>query len=217
VSAKYLLIPGLLALAAGTAFIALSVHADSGRWSFLPGLILAGGGMAFIWGPVYSLATRDLRPEHAGVASGVLNTIQELGAVLAGAVVGAVLQTQLATNLRSEAIARAGALPAQAQAPFVNGFSHAGSSGLAVGAGQSGANLSSIAQLPASVAAQVMRIAHDVFTNAFAGAMRPTLLIGVAVVVVAAVASFLARATPTARAVAARAADEPAQPEAAAV
>ena len=160
----------------------------------------AGAGMAFIWGPVYSLATRDLKPEHAGVASGVLNTIQEMGAVLAGAVVGAVLQTQLASNLRTEAVARAGALPQQAQAPFVNGFSHAGNSGLAVGAGQSGANLSGLTQLPASVAAQVARIAHDVFTNAFAGAMRPTLLIGVAVVVVAAIASLWARATPTARA-----------------
>jgi EmrB/QacA subfamily drug resistance transporter len=217
VSAKYLLIPGLVALAAGTAFIALSVHANSGRWSFLPGLILAGGGMAFIWGPVYSLATRDLKPEHAGVASGVLNTIQEMGAVLAGAVVGAVLQTQLANNLRTEAIARAGALPAQAQAPFIDGFSHAGSSSLAVGAGESGANLSSLSQLPASVAAQVMRIAHDVFTNAFAGAMRPTLLIGVAVVVVAAVASILARATPTARAVAGQKADQPSEREAAVV
>jgi EmrB/QacA subfamily drug resistance transporter len=217
VSAKYLLIPGLVALAAGTAFIALSVHADSGRWSFLPGLILAGAGMAFIWGPVYSLATRDLRPEHAGVASGVLNTIQEMGAVLAGAVVGAVLQTQLASNLRTEAVARAGALPQQAQAPFVNGFSHAGSSGLAIGAGQSGANLSGLTQLPASVAAQVARIAHDVFTNAFAGAMRPTLLIGVAVVVVAAVASLWARATPTARAASRQAADQAAEREAAVV
>src|SRR6202035_4221035 len=107
VSAKYLLIPGLIALAAGTAYIAAGVHADSTRWSFLPGLIAGGAGMAFIWGPVYSLATRDLKPEHAGVASGVLNPIQEIGAVIAGAVVGAVLQTQLAGNLRTEAIARA--------------------------------------------------------------------------------------------------------------
>jgi MFS family permease len=119
VSAKYLLIPGLVTLGAGTGFIAFAVHANSGRWSFLPGLILAGAGMAFIWGPVYALATRDLRPEHGGVASGVLNTIQEFGAVTAGAVVGAVLQTQLASNLRSQAVAQGVALPEQARAPFV--------------------------------------------------------------------------------------------------
>jgi EmrB/QacA subfamily drug resistance transporter len=194
VSPKYLLIPGLAGLAAGTGFIAIAVHANSGRWTFLPGLILAGGGMAFIWGPVYALATRDLKPVHAGVASGVLNTIQELGAVLAGAVVGAVLQTQLANNLRAEAITRSSVLPAQARTPFVDGFSHAGSSGLAVGAGQSGANLTSVSHLPAPIAAQVQQIAHDVFTNAFVNAMRPTLMIGVALVIFAAVASLLSRA-----------------------
>ncbi len=194
VSAKYLLIPGLVALAGGTAFIAIAVHADSGRWSFLPGLILAGAGMAFIWGPVFSLATRDLRPEHGGVASGVLNTIQELGAVVAGAVVGAVLQTQLANNLRSEAVARATALPAQARAPFVDGFSHASSSGLAVGATQSAVPPGALAHVPASVAAQVQQAGHDVFTNAFVSAMRPTLIIGVVVVLAAAAAGLLARA-----------------------
>ncbi|PZR84220.1 MAG: MFS transporter [Candidatus Aeolococcus gillhamiae] len=194
VSAKYLLIPGLVGLAAGVAFIAIAVHADSGRWSFLPGLILAGVGMAFIWGPVYSLATRDLKPEHAGVASGVLNTIQELGAVIAGAVVGAVLQTQLATNLRAEAVARSAALPQQAQAPFVDGFSHASSSGLAVGASQSAIPPGALAHVPAALAAQLQQAGHEVFASAFVGAMRPTLVIGVAVVLAAAGAGLLARA-----------------------
>ncbi len=218
VSPKYLLIPGLIALAAGTGFIAFAVHADSGRWSFLPGLILAGAGMAFIWGPVYALATRDLKPQHAGVASGVLNTIQELGAVLAGAVVGAVLQTQLATNLRSEAIARVGALPEQARAPFVNGFSHAGtSSGLEVGAGQSGASPAALSHVPAAVAAQIQQVGHDVFTNAFVNAMRPTLFIGAAVVLAAAAASVLARVRRAPGAAVLATADQHARPEAAAV
>jgi hypothetical protein len=47
--------------------------------------------------------------------------------------------------------------------------------------------------------------------------MRPTLLIGVAVVVLAAVASVLARATPSARAVAEQTAGQPSEPEAAVV
>ncbi len=196
VSPKSLLIGGLLGLAAGTGFIALAIHADSGRWSFLPGLILAGAGMAFIWGPVYNLATRDLRPEHAGVASGVINTIQELGAVLGGAVVGAVLQTQLATNLRNGAMARAALLPAPARASFIDGFSHAGRSGLAVGAGQNGVPAGALAHLPATVAAQVQQASHDVFATAFVDSMRPTLFIGMAVVLIAAAIACLARAHP---------------------
>jgi EmrB/QacA subfamily drug resistance transporter len=217
VDPKHLLIPGLLGLAAGTGFIAVAVHASSGRWSFLPGLILAGAGMAFIWGPVYALATRDLKPQHAGVASGVLNTIQELGAVIAGAVVGAVLQTQLANNLRSEAIARAAALPDQARGPFVDGFSHAGSSGLAVGAGQSGVAPAALSHIPAAVAAQVQQVGHDVFTNAFVNAMRPTLIIGAVVVLSAAAASVLARLKSDPGATAPATADQFAEPQAAAV
>jgi EmrB/QacA subfamily drug resistance transporter len=198
ISGKYLLIGGLIALAAGNGYIAFAVQANSGRWTFLPGLIIAGAGMAFIWGPVFSLATRDLHPQHAGVASGVLNTIQELGAVLAGAVVGAVLQTQLANNLRTEAVARAAALPAQAREPFVSGFSSAGSAGLQVGAGQSGVPASALANVPAAVAAQIQQAAHDVFTNAFVNAMRPTLFIGVAVVLAAAVAALFTQVRPAA-------------------
>ncbi len=217
VNPKYLLIPGLVGLAAGTGFIAVAVHANSGRWSFLPGLILAGAGMAFIWGPVFALATRDLHPRHAGVASGVLNTIQELGAVIAGAVVGAVLQTQLAGNLRSQAISRAGVLPAPARGPFVDGFSHAASSGLAVGAGQSGTTPAALAHVPAAVAAQVLQVGHDVFTNAFVDAMRPTLFIGVVVVLGAAAASLLTRVRRGPGATAWTSADEAAEAQAAAV
>ncbi|MGI8848379.1 MAG: DHA2 family efflux MFS transporter permease subunit [Candidatus Dormibacteria bacterium] len=191
-SPKYLLIPGLIAFAAGTAYIVAVAEANSGRWTFLPGLIVAGAGMAFIWGPVYSMATRDLKQQLAGVASGVLNTLQELGGVLAGAVVGAVLQSQLANNLRSEAVARAGSLPPQARAGFVNGFSTAAQSGLEVGSSQAGTNIP--ANLPPALAAQMQQVGHDVFINAFVAAMRPTLVLGIIVVVLAAVGAIASRA-----------------------
>src|SRR5205807_4470468 len=73
---KYLIAVGLTLLAAGSAFIALPAHADSSRLSFLPGLVVSGFGMGFIWGPVYSLATRDLHPSLGGVAAGIVNTVQ---------------------------------------------------------------------------------------------------------------------------------------------
>ena len=81
---KYLLVPGLLMLAAGSGYIDWMAHADSGRWTFTPGLILSGLGMGFIWTPVFSIATRDLPAHLGGVASGVVNTIQEMGAVVGG-------------------------------------------------------------------------------------------------------------------------------------
>src|SRR5438105_8080797 len=41
VNGKYLLIPGLLALAAGTGYIDWAAHANSGRWDFIPGLVIS--------------------------------------------------------------------------------------------------------------------------------------------------------------------------------
>ncbi|HYM97992.1 MAG TPA: DHA2 family efflux MFS transporter permease subunit, partial [Candidatus Sulfotelmatobacter sp.] len=77
--AKYVLVAGLTLFAVGVAYIAWSAQVTSNRWTFVPGLVVAGIGMAGIWTPVFSLATRDLQPRLAGVASGVVNTIQELG------------------------------------------------------------------------------------------------------------------------------------------
>src|SRR5438445_6929527 len=65
INGKYLLVPGLLMLAAGSGYIDWAAHADSGRWAFTPGLIVSGLGMGFIWTPVFSIATRDL-PAHLG-------------------------------------------------------------------------------------------------------------------------------------------------------
>jgi hypothetical protein len=79
VSGKYLLIPGLVVLAAGMGWVDWAMHADAGRWSFVPGLVVSRFGMGFVWTPAYSLATRDLSPQLGGAASGVINTIQELG------------------------------------------------------------------------------------------------------------------------------------------
>ena len=185
VNGKFLLIPGLLALAAGSGYIDWIAQASSGRWDFTPGLILSGLGMGFIWTPVFSVATRDLRADLAGVASGVINTIQELGGVTASAAVGALLQNRLALALHDQAVASSGQLPEQYRAPFVNGFSNAAHTGFEVGAGQSGASLN----LPA----QVQAIAHYVFTHAFVDAMHPTMVLPIVVLVLAAAASAFVR------------------------
>jgi EmrB/QacA subfamily drug resistance transporter len=179
---KYLLLAGLVLFAAGIAFIAWNVRPDGGRWSLVPGLVLVGMGMGVTWPPAYSMATRDLKPELAGVASGVLSTIQELGGVFASAAVGALLQNRLATALHDQALRASGQLPDQFRAPFVDAFSRAGQGGLQVGAGQTGGSLSMPGGVPAQVAQQLQAAAHQVFTNAYVDAMRVTLVLPVIVV-----------------------------------
>jgi EmrB/QacA subfamily drug resistance transporter len=194
ISPKYLLIPGLLLLAAGSAYIAWTAQVHTSRWAFTPGLILSGIGMGFVWTPVFALATRDLRPQLAGVASGVINTIQELGAVIASASVGALLQNRLGAALHDQAVQRSAQLPEAFRSRFVDGFSQAAKHGFEVGRGQTGGSLQLPAGVPSSVVHQLQQLAHDVFTNAFVIAMRPTLALPIAVLVVVALSCFAVRA-----------------------
>ena len=186
VDAKYLLIPGLMVFAAGVGQIDWAARADSSRWVFLPGLIASGLALGFVWTSVFSIGTRDLRPELSGVASGVINTIQELGGVIASAVVGALLQIRLALALHDEAVASSANLPVEYRASFVDGFSQAARSGFQVGAGQSGASL----QLPAGI----QGIAHSVFTHAFVDAIHSTLALPIVILVLAALGATFLRA-----------------------
>jgi EmrB/QacA subfamily drug resistance transporter len=195
--AKYILIAGLTLFAIGIAYIAWTAQVGSNRWSFLPGLVIAGVGMAGIWTPVFSLATRDLQPRLAGVASGVISTVQELGAVIGSASIGALLQNQLAADLHNRAVSYSTQLPGQVQRPFVDGFSAAAKSGLQVGRGQTGTSLSLPAGVPAQVAHQIQQLAHAVFTQAFVDAMRPTMALAIVVILVAAIGALWARNNPS--------------------
>ena len=185
--AKYILTAGLTLFAIGMAYIAWRVQIDSNRWSFAPGLVLGGLGLAGVWTPVYSLATRDLQPRLAGVASGVLSTVQELGTVIGSAAIGAVLQNQLATRLHDHAVGYSTQLPAAFRGRFVDGFSQAASHGLEVGRGQTGGSLQLPASIPAQIVQQLQSLAHAIFTQSFVDAMRPSMALAITVVIVAAI------------------------------
>jgi EmrB/QacA subfamily drug resistance transporter len=193
---KPLLTTGLLLLAAGSAFIAWDVQATSDRWSLVPGLVVSGLGMGFIWGPAFQLATRDLRTELAGVASGTVNTIMELGSVIASASVGALLQNRLATALHEQAVTAASHLPPSIATSFISSFAGAANNGFDVGAGQTGASLSIPRGAPAGVVTTLQSLAHAVFTQGFVAAMKPTLALPIGVLVLAAIATLWARSHP---------------------
>lgn len=188
---KYILAFGLTMFAFGMAIMDWTVAVNTGRWSFLPGLIIAGIGMGCTWAPMYSVAMGQISPRLAGIASGVLNTILELGGVLASASVGALLQNRLVTAFHQQAVHYGAQLPPQFRQRFVEGFSRAAKSGLEVGRGQTGGNVQLPKGLPDTVVQQINKLAEAVFAHGFVAAMRPTLVLPIAIILVAAVGLLL--------------------------
>ena len=195
ISMKWVLFGGLLLFAAGMVYVVAVAEPDSGQWAFVPGLVAAGIGLGCVWTPVFGLATRDMPPARAGVGAGVLDTLQELGAVLATAVLGALLANRLTDAMRAQAQFAAAQLPEPARGPFLDGMSTAGSGGLDVGAGQAAA-VPLPDGVPAPVAEQIHAAAQQAFAAAFTDAMRPTMLVPLVVILLAAVAVLFVRNRP---------------------
>src|SRR6202035_523132 len=102
--------------------------------AFLAPLLVAGVGMGCTFAPLTTMAMRNVDPRMAGAASGVLNTVRQVGTVIGTAAVGALLQTRLIAAWTTEAGNRSGSLPGPLRAQFVAGFRNAAKSGLQVGA-----------------------------------------------------------------------------------
>ena len=166
---------GITLFTIGMGGIALVAGPDSTWINFLGPAIIAGAGMGMTFAPMTTVAMRNIEPRVAGSASAVLNTIRQLGAAIGSAVVGALLQNQLATTLHEQAVSHAVALPPAFRDQFVAAFSNVSSKGFEIGSGESGARLP--AGIPPAVAQQVSAIAHDVFVSAYIDAMKHTLIV----------------------------------------
>jgi MFS family permease len=176
---------------------------DSTWITFLVPAIVAGAGMGMTFAPMTTVAMRNITPRMAGAASGVLNTTRQLGQAIGSAVVGAILQSQLATTLHNQAVSHAPALPPAFRAQFVSAFSTVASNGFEIGTGQNGAKLPP--GLPPAVAAQLTALYHAVFVSGFIDAMKSTLVVPISVLAFTALTTLLIRRRK-------RAAEQSAQP-----
>ena len=77
---------------------------------------------------------------------------------------------------------------------FVNGFSNAAHNGFQVGAGQTGSSLHLPPGIPQQMVESLNEAAHYVFTHAFVDAMRPTLILPISLLVLAALTTTFVRA-----------------------
>jgi EmrB/QacA subfamily drug resistance transporter len=183
VGGKYILMTGLALYGLGAGILVAQSSTDSDWPSFMPAIAIMGLGMGGIWAPMATETMRGVPMALAGAASGVNNTLRQVGSVVGSAAVGALLQNQLATTLRDEATTRAEALPPDVRSRFVEGFAASAKGGVEVGPSQASAP----SGVPAEVAAKIQQVAQDVFQHGYVQAMHPTLVLPVA-------AAFLASA-----------------------
>jgi EmrB/QacA subfamily drug resistance transporter len=190
IGGRFILMAGSVLFAVGIAGVALLESATSNAWTFAVPFALAGLGMGCMIAPAMTEAMREVKPILAGAASGVLNTSRQVGAAVGAAVIGAVLQNQLASAMHDRAVADAAKIPPQYRASFVDGFAAAAKEGFKVGPGQSG-GVAIPPGLPPQAVHLVQQLVHDVFVNAFVAAMRPALAVAVVGLLLGALTSVL--------------------------
>jgi EmrB/QacA subfamily drug resistance transporter len=196
IGGKYILFGGLLAFAAGMGLTAAIATTHSTWDDFLPPLVLAGVGIGCTFAPMTTTAMRSVQPRMAGAASGMLNTVRQVGSVIGTAAVGALLLNRIAISLPAAARTRAHLVPAAFRASFVHGFVKSASSGSAVSPVQQGVKLPP--HTPPSLLTDLKHLGHEVFSAGFVTAMHLTIIMPVAVMAIAGISCLaIKRDTPS--------------------
>jgi EmrB/QacA subfamily drug resistance transporter len=117
---KPVLVTGLLITTAG--FIVLTQASGHGDYAshVLPALVILGIGLGMSFVPITIAATTGVAPEDSGLASGLLNTTQQVGGSLGLAILSTVATTRI-----NDALHGGAALPAALTHGFKGGFTAA--------------------------------------------------------------------------------------------
>jgi EmrB/QacA subfamily drug resistance transporter len=146
VGVKPVLVAGMTAMTAGLVYFTQVSVGGSYLGDLLPGFLLIGFGIGFAYVPISIAALAGVKPAEAGLASGLINTSQQIGGAL-----GIAALSTIATSRTADKIAAGAAQPSA----LVDGFQTA----FLVGAGIAAAGIiaaltlirrDELAQAPAS-------------------------------------------------------------------
>ncbi|NUT44916.1 MAG: MFS transporter [Thermoactinospora sp.] len=108
--AKPLIAGGLLVLAAGVAWLSLAGPGGSFAADVLPASLVAAVGMSLAYIPAMMSAMSGVRPEEAGLASGIVNTTYNVGSALGLAVMTALASGGTSPFVGAAVVALGGAV-----------------------------------------------------------------------------------------------------------
>jgi EmrB/QacA subfamily drug resistance transporter len=122
VAPRFLMIPGLLAAAAGMLLLAQLTPESSYFSSLFGPMVLMSLGIAFVFIPTASVALHGAGTEDAGVASAMINTSQQVGGSLGTALMNTVAVTTAAGFLAANATLGEAAMPTALTEGYTQGF-----------------------------------------------------------------------------------------------
>ncbi len=122
VPVKYIIIFGMILNVLGIFVLRNSISLTAGVWDLALGLSIIGSGMGMVMAQISNLTLSAVPVDQAGEASGINNTMRQVGSSLGSAIIGAVLLSALATNL-TNGITDSKVIPAAVKPDFVSAIS----------------------------------------------------------------------------------------------
>lgn len=159
IPAKRLIQFGLLCGTAGLVYSRFVISPTAVVRDFAPALILYGAGIGLMMANLTNMAMSAVSIEQAGEASGVNNTVRQIGTSLGTAIIGAALLASLATNLTDQ-IAKSPVIP-EALKDRVSQAASIQTSNI-----EFGQPIQTGVKLPAIVIAEIKNISHVATVNA---------------------------------------------------
>mgnify|MGYP005839076927 FL=1 len=178
IGGKYIVALGALLFAVGMAMFGMAASPTATGADFALPLLVTGLGQGCVFAPLAAVAMQRVSPAVFGSASGVLNLTRQIGALIGGAGIAAVLQSQVVVNLRSQSMTAATQLPQDARQTFLDAINSTIAAGVQLGTAQ---NVS--IQLPSGLSPELSERFSRVFQQVFAGAFTDALKVSLGVVV----------------------------------
>ncbi|MGE5327813.1 MAG: MFS transporter [Thiobacillus sp.] len=162
---------GLLAFLIGYSITYLRLNVNTTAGDLALPFVMMGLGMGMMMSSISNMALSAVSPEQSGEASGVNNTLRQVGQTLGTAIVGAVLLTAISTNL-TNGINNSTVIPD----PFKKRISLAVSSQTSNVEFGGGAHIPG--NIPTAITDEITKISHQATTDANKEALSYAILFG---------------------------------------
>ncbi len=182
-TAKRLIQTGLALAIAASVTLYFLISPDASALTLAPGLMLFGAGMGLVMAQASNITLSAVPVSESGEASGINNTLRQVGSSFGSAIIGAVLLTTLSASLMS-GISDSKVIPSQAKAQLSGAFA-AQASNVELGGGSAESQTKT---LPQNIKDELTQIAHQASAD---GSKKAMLITGAFVLLAAGVSTQL--------------------------